>query len=1388
VSRIFLSHSSKDARETRALKQWLVKQDYSLRADIFVDFDPEVGIPTGVRWREALQHASDRCEAVVCLLSQNWAHSSECRREYDTALQLNKRIFCARLEPSNADELTAQWQRCDLFGDGRVESVDIDDGGVSVIFAADGLRRLFTGIRGAGISAESFGWPPGEDPGRAPYRGWNPLTEADAAIFFGRDAEILRGLDALRGMRVAGIKHLFVVLGPSGAGKSSFLRAGLLPRLRRDDRNFLVLPLVRPERAAISGHGGLAASIHAARAQYGFHEPDIDDIAAMCPSDPLQMAGLLVDCQRVAMVRLLDERADASPPTIVLPLDQAEELFSADAGPQAKHFMRLISALVDTRLALIVAATIRTDSYESMQTAPEFADLQAVTFNDLKPMPRDHFKDVITGPAARSTGAGHRLTLDADLVAQLLADCTEGADTLPMLSLTLSRLYLDYGATGRLTLEQYTAMGGMSRVVETEIDSILSPDSTERAVQLQALRVAFIPWLATISPDNDQPIRRVARWTNLPLASRPLIDALVARRLVAKDTRDGEVVVEVGLESLLRQWAELASWLREQRHNLKAAQDLENVSAAWEANDRSPDWLLAGARLVDAEMLAGASGFGERLATARDYLVACREAENRRLQAEDEHRRAELQAAEEKARHAEERQATAEAHSADLHRRSRVLRIVLAATAVVAVIAVVVGVVAVVARRDAQGRFREATSLRLATDAQSMLARNRPGGDVRALQQITVAASLAPRAVYAALYEAVVKLATTRKIIDTPANSAAFDPGGHRLVTGGPDGTVALWNGDTGVPIGEPLTGHVDWITSVAFSPDGHRFATASRDNSARLWNADTGAPLGGPLNGHTGVVTSAALSAYLLATGSQDGTVRLWNRDTGAPVGQPLRGHTDWVTSVAFSPDGRLLASAGRDATVRLWYADNGTPAGEPLTRNTEAVTSVAFSGDRLAAGSADGTVQLWSTDTRAALGQPIRAHDGRVNGVAFSSDGRRLATAGADKTLRLWDAETGAPRGQPFTEHTDAVTSVTFSPDGHSLASTSADNTVRLWNADATVPLGQPLTGHTSAVTSVVFASQRLATGSEDGTARLWDIRTGVPLGRPLVGHIGAVRDVAFGADGHRLATAGADGTLRLWDTDTGTAVGGPLTTHSGPLTSVAFHGHRLATGGEDGTVLLWDADSRSLLSQPVKAHTDQVNSVTFSPDGRRLASAGADGTAKMWWADTGVPIGKALTGHADWVTDVAFSPDGHYLATASRDHTVRLWNGETGAPAGDPLVGHTYWVNSVAFNADGTLLASASSDGTARLWSADSRAPVGDALTGHTDELTSVAFSPDENLLATTSNDKTLRLWLALARPEDLCDKLALNMSRAQWKEWVSPAIPYVTACPGIPVAQD
>ena len=150
-------------------------------------------------------------------------------------------------------------------------------------------------------------WPPPNDTDRAPYRGWEPLEEVDAAVFFGRDAQILRGLDALRGMRRSAMETLFVVLGPSGTGKSSFLRAGLLPRLRRDDREFMLLDIVRPQRNALTGDTGLARAIHATRTKLGLTAPGLGEIKQACLGGEVsQVAKWLQEVQQAAQRQAVD--------------------------------------------------------------------------------------------------------------------------------------------------------------------------------------------------------------------------------------------------------------------------------------------------------------------------------------------------------------------------------------------------------------------------------------------------------------------------------------------------------------------------------------------------------------------------------------------------------------------------------------------------------------------------------------------------------------------------------------------------------------------------------------------------------------------------------------------------------------------------------------------------------------------------------------------------------------------------------------------------------------------------------------------------------------------------------------------------------------------------
>jgi len=150
---------------------------------------------------------------------------------------------------------------------------------------------------------------------------------------------------------------------------------------------------------------------------------------------------------------------------------------------------------------------------------------------------------------------------------------------------------------------------------------------------------------------------------------------------------------------------------------------------------------------------------------------------------------------------------------------------------------------------------------------------------------------------------------------------------------------------------------------------------------------------------------------------------------------------------------------------------------------------------------------------------------------------------------------------------------------------------------------------------------------------------------------------------------------------------------------------------------------------------------------------------------------------------------SPDGTRFVSGNDDKTVRVWDAATGQQVGDPLTGHTAPVESVAYSPDGTSIVSGGWDSTVRLWDATTGQPVGKPLIGHTDWVSSVAFSPDGTRVVSGGWDKTLRLWPVYRDAvSTLCAKLAANMSRQQWRDWVSTDIAYIEQCTGLPIPTD
>src|SRR5215470_8444972 len=151
MSKIFISHSSANNAAALAVGQWLKTEGW---ADFFLDVSPSHGLTPGERWQEALKTATDRCEAVLFLISPAWRDSRWCLAEFLLAKQLGKKIFGVVIEatPLNTlpKEMTAEWQLCDVVSGLQRRTFRVASDPVvaeaDVSFAEAGLAALRMGL------------------------------------------------------------------------------------------------------------------------------------------------------------------------------------------------------------------------------------------------------------------------------------------------------------------------------------------------------------------------------------------------------------------------------------------------------------------------------------------------------------------------------------------------------------------------------------------------------------------------------------------------------------------------------------------------------------------------------------------------------------------------------------------------------------------------------------------------------------------------------------------------------------------------------------------------------------------------------------------------------------------------------------------------------------------------------------------------------------------------------------------------------------------------------------------------------------------------------------------------------------------------------------------
>lgn len=1287
MARVFLSHSSRDNAAAAEMKAWLDGHGFT---PAFLDFDKHSGIPPGADWERTLYAEIQRCQALLILQTPNWSASRWCFAEFTQARALGKPIFQVVENDEAAAEkpIAAGLQRLDLRHDRPV-----------------GLEQLRRELERIALQDQGgFPWPPPSDPSRSPFPGLMVFEAEDAPVFFGRDNDWRVVNERLNTRRVQGGPRLLVIQGSSGSGKSSLLRAGVLPRLRRAGRQWLVLPVLRPQAQPLESLAQtLALALQRAEAWRELHQQLLTTTAAPA------LAGLVAGW--VADLRMA---AGAPEAQLLLPIDQAEELFTVAEASERDRFVAVLAAALQPALPLQAVLTIRADAMGSLQSLPELVN--SLDTLPLGPLSLERYREIIEGP---SRVAG--LRVEPAFVERAIHD-TGTEDALPLLAFALRRLHEQFGADGVLSLSGYQALGdpaaGLSpleNAVKQAADGVLRTQRPDEA-SLKALREAFVPAMVRVG-DQGTYARRSATWGSLPKAAHPLLEALVsARLLVSRQSEGQQRVVEIAHEALLRSWPMLRDWLDESRDFLLGSQQLEQDLEQWqEASpaDRARA-LLSGLKLARARVWL-AERSGQLRPDLRQFI-------------QDSQKRA-------------------------IRQQGILVGSLVAAFALISGAASLAFLQLQRAQAAQAAQFAATHRALIGTDPFLSvvygLAALKPllsSDHTWELAQLSQSMQKAARTNFARSSKIITGQEGIRSLIELKNGE---------IISGGEDGTLRRWRDGLPAGDGQPIPTEHGWITSLIELKNGDLISGGGEGSLQHWRKGEIDGSASEIATGQAGVLSIALLSSGELVTGGENGTLRRWKNAKPVRNERPVDTNQGAIFSILQLENGDLVTGGG-NGTLRRWRDGKPVGDGDPIVTNQGIIYSmIELKNGELITGGEDGSIRRWRNWKPIGGSKPIPTGQGAVLSLIELHNGE-IISGGYDGSLRRWRDGKPLADGKPIATGQGRVTSLIVRKNGE-VVSGGRDGSLRRWWFEASESEVVKLsTGHKELRSILQLKNGELATGGSDGTLKLW--RNG-----RLIGSSNTIESEQVGIlslvelKNGLIISGGDDGTMRKWQKGKATSLASPISTGQVEVLSlIQLKNGEIISGGQNGTLRRW-RDWKPVDHANTIATGQSAITVLAEMRNGELVSGGSDGSLRRWRDGKPLGDGKPISTGQWQVWSLVELKNGE-LISGGRDGTLRRWRDGKAVGDGKPIPTSREGVGSLLELKNGELI-SGGWDGILRRWR-DGR-PVGDGLpiaTGQGGIFSLILLKSNE--LISASYDGSVHYWSPAPIARSVCSQVDLS----------------------------